>query len=72
MFDFSSISDACTLLTLPYGTAMLLHETLKSSNKTTDHELHMKMKDALKEVGAVNLPITLAVDVLERRTDICY
>lgn len=51
---------------------MLLHETLKSSNKTTNQELHMKMKDALKEVGAVNLPLTLAVDVLERRTDICY
>ncbi|CAO1304372.1 unnamed protein product [Diamesa tonsa] len=69
---FKNISDACTLLTLPYGTAMLLHETLKSSNKTTNQELHMKMKDALKEVGAVNLPLTLAVDVLERRTDICY
>jgi hypothetical protein len=30
------------------------------------------MKEALKEVKIVSLPITLAVDVLERRTDIAH
>lgn len=68
---FKNLSDACTLLSLPFGTAMLLHQTLKSSNKTTNSEELQKMKNALKEVGIISLPITLAVDVLERRTDIC-
>lgn len=67
---FKNLSDACTLLSLPFGTALLLHQTLKDSNKTTDSEELKKMKDALKEVGITSLPITLAVDVLERRNDI--
>lgn len=49
---------------------MLLHQTLKTNTKSTDNEQHKKMKDALKEVGSNSLPITLAVDILERRTDI--
>ncbi|CAG9801047.1 unnamed protein product [Chironomus riparius] len=68
---FKNLSDACTLLSLPFGTALLLHQTLKAGNKTTSSEELQKMKDALKEVGIISLPITLAVDVLERRTDIC-
>jgi hypothetical protein len=68
---FKNLNDACNLLTLPFGTALLLHQTLKSANKTTKSDELQKMKDALKEVGVVSLPITLAVDVIERRTDIC-
>jgi len=68
---FKNLSDSCILISLPFGTAMLLHQTLKASNKTTNAEEHKKMKEALKEVGVGSLPITLAVDVLERRTDIC-
>ena len=67
---FKNLSDACTLLSLPFGTALLLHQTLKDGNKTTDPEELKKMKNALKEVKIVSLPITLAVDVLERRNDI--
>lgn len=67
---FKNLSDACTLLSLPFGTALLLHQTLKDGNKTTDSEELKKMKDALKEVGVASFPITLAVDVLERRNDI--
>lgn len=70
-FLFKNLSDACNLLSLPIGTAILLHQSLKTSNKTTKADELQKMKDALKEVGIVSLPITLAVDVLERRTDIC-
>lgn len=69
---FKNLSDACTLLSLPFGTALLLHETLKSGNKTTNAEELKKMKDALKEVKIISLPITLAVDVLERRVDISH
>jgi RAD50-interacting protein 1 len=68
---FKNLSDACNLLSLPFGTAMLLHQTLKAGNKTTNAEELQTMKDALKEVGIISLPITLAVDILERRTDIC-
>lgn len=69
---FKNLSDACTLLSLPFGTALLLHQALKSGNRTTNSEELKKMKEALKEVGIVSLPITLAVDVLERRTDIAH
>lgn len=68
---FKNLSDACNLISLPFGTAMLLHSTLKAGNRTTSSEELQKMKDALKEVGIVSLPITLSVDILERRTDIC-
>lgn len=68
---FKNLSDSCTLISLPFGTALLLHQTLKDGNKTTNPDELKKMKDALKEVGIKSLPITLAVDVLERRNDIC-
>lgn len=68
---FKNLSDSCTLISLPFGTALLLHQTLKDGNRTTNPEELNKMKDALKEVGIKSLPITLAVDVLERRNDIC-
>lgn len=69
---FKNLADSVTLLTLPFGTALLLYQTLKDGNKTTKSEELKDMKDALKEVGIVSLPITLAVDVLIRRNDICF
>ena len=69
---FKNLADSCTLLSLPFGTALLLHQTLKEGSKTTDPEELKKMKDALKEVGIISLPITLAVDVLIRRNDVCF
>lgn len=69
---FKNLTDACTLLSLPFGTTILLYETIKAANKTTKSEELSKMKEALKEVGIVSLPITLAVDVIERRIDICH
>lgn len=68
---FKNLSDSCILLSLPFGTALLLHQTLKAGNKTTNAEELKSMKEALKEVGIVSLPITLAVDILERRNDVC-
>lgn len=68
---FKNLSDVCKLLSLPFGTAMLLHQTLKASTVTTNSEELQKMKDALKEQKIVSLPITMAVNVLERRTDVC-
>ncbi|CRK95451.1 CLUMA_CG008920, isoform A [Clunio marinus] len=69
---FKNLNDSCTLLSLPFGTALLLHQTLKAGNKTTNAEELENMKEALKEVGIVSLPITLAVDVLERRNDVYF
>lgn len=69
---FKNLTDSCTLLSLPFGTAFQLKETLKEGCKTTDPEELKKMKDALKEVGIISLPITLAVDVLIRRNDISF
>jgi RAD50-interacting protein 1 len=67
---FKNLRDSCTLLSLPFGTALLLHQTLKDGNKTSNAEEMEKMKEALKEVGIMSLPITLAVDVLIRRNDV--
>jgi RAD50-interacting protein 1 len=69
-FLFRNLSDSYILLSLPFGTALLLHQTLKPAYKTTDAEELATMKEALKEVGILSLPITMAVDVLERRNDV--
>lgn len=67
---FKNLADSCILLSLPFGTALLLHQTLKSGYKTTSAEEMSNMKAALKELGIISLPITLAVDILERRNDV--
>lgn len=59
------IHDANKLLNSARGTALLLHETLQSS----DNSLEDKMK-SLKEVGIVNFKPKTCIEVLERRTDI--
>lgn len=69
---FKNLTDSCTLISLPFGTALLLHQQLKDGCKTTNPEELKNMKEALREVGIVSLPITLAVDVLIRRNDICF
>lgn len=70
-FKYFSLSEACTLLTLPFGSASLLHDTIKPYNRSTSSESHKVMKETLKELGINYMPIPLAVDILERRTDIC-
>ncbi|XP_058834029.1 RINT1-like protein [Topomyia yanbarensis] len=61
---FKRISDACLLLTLPLGSAMLLHETLQ---KEQSEEI---ITNTLKEVGLMILRKTDIIAVLERRNDI--
>lgn len=56
--------DACKLLVLPKGSALLLHETLKRDVKSKDSQ------DALKEVGAVHISTLMAIEFLERRNDV--
>ncbi|KXJ69082.1 hypothetical protein RP20_CCG000224 [Aedes albopictus] len=62
---FKRISDTCVLLTMPLGSAMLLHETLSSSEQTED-----TVRNTLKEVGLSILGRTAALEILERRNDI--
>lgn len=69
---FKNLSDSCNLLSLPFGTALLLYQTLKEGNKTTNPEELQQLKDALKELGIKSLPITFAVEVLIRRNDISF
>lgn len=60
------IHDACKILILPLGNALLLTETLKSDIKTKQNS-----KQALAEIGVVNMSNLMALDILERRNDIC-
>lgn len=60
------IHDACKLLVLPLGNALLLTETIKNDLKTKSNS-----KQALTEIGVVNISNLMALDILERRNDIC-
>lgn len=62
---FKRIHDACVLLTLPTGSALLLHDTLKEFQRSAGDEA----KAALCEIGVITLTGRLAVDILGRRTD---
>ncbi|XP_062549793.1 RINT1-like protein [Armigeres subalbatus] len=62
---FKRINDTCILLTMPLGSAMLLHETLRSSEQTED-----VVRSTLKEVGLSILGKTATIEILERRNDI--
>lgn len=62
---FKKIQNACILLTLPRGSAVLLLQTING-------EMNMeKTSSALREVKVNNLSTSMAVDILERRVDIC-
>ncbi|XP_058126684.1 RINT1-like protein [Anopheles ziemanni] len=61
---FKKINDACILLTLPIGSAMLLRETLL--RETTDDD---DATQALREVGMTIFNKTAALEVLDRRVD---
>ncbi|XP_031625269.1 RINT1-like protein [Contarinia nasturtii] len=63
---FKKIHDACKLLVFPLGNAMLLTETLKNDIKSKSDS-----KGALAEIGVVNISNLMALDILERRNDIC-
>lgn len=58
------IHDACILLTLPTGSALLLHETLRQRDCGLD-----EARKVLGECGVVTLTGRLALDILCRRTD---
>lgn len=58
------VYDACKLLALSKGSALLLHETLKRDVNSTD------CRDALKEVGVVHISTSMALEFLERRNDV--
>lgn len=60
------IHDACKLLVLPLGNALLLTETLKNDIKSKTDS-----KEALAEIGVVNISNLMSLDILERRNDIC-
>lgn len=64
-FNFR-IHDACKLLVLPLGNALLLTETIKNDIKSKSDS-----KQALKEIGVVHISNLMALDILERRNDIC-
>lgn len=66
-FPFRSrIHDACKLLVLPLGNALLLTETIKNDIKSKSNS-----KQALAEIGVVNISNLMALDIIERRNDIC-
>lgn len=60
------INDSCILLTLPLGSALLLHETLSSEQSEE------VVANTLKELGLTILGKTTALEVLERRNDIVH
>lgn len=61
---FRNINDACTLLTLAYGTAQLLHDTLA---KERESETAFA---TLRELGIRFLDPITALETLERRIDL--
>lgn len=65
---FFSLAEACALLNVSKGTALLLRETLIALEGATGVE--DRRKQALREVGVELLEPNVAVSVLNRRTDI--
>ncbi|XP_058462968.1 RINT1-like protein [Malaya genurostris] len=61
---FKRINDACSLLTLPLGSAMLLHETL------TKEQSDEVIANITKELGLMILGKSSTISILERRNDI--
>ncbi|XP_011193963.1 RINT1-like protein isoform X1 [Zeugodacus cucurbitae] len=61
---FKKIHDSNKLLNAARGTALLLHEELK-----TEKNIEQKM-NALKELGIVNFKYQTCINILERRTDL--
>ncbi|KAG4075265.1 hypothetical protein HA402_003056 [Bradysia odoriphaga] len=63
---FKKVHDACILLTLPSGSAILLQQTLNNCDNTKNEE---ELIATLKEIGVNNLDHSLALDILDRRND---
>lgn len=61
---FFRIHDACVLLTLQSGSALLLHQNLTESSSSVMN------KSTLNEIGVITLSYTKAIDILERRKDV--
>lgn len=62
---FKSISDACVLLTLPVGTAILLKDTIRKAKPLSETS-----KAALRELGIFFMEPVTALDILDRRIDL--
>lgn len=62
---FKSINDACILLTLPVGTAMLLKDTIRKARPVSETS-----KAALQELGIFFMEPVTTLDILERRIDL--
>ncbi|XP_055622664.1 RINT1-like protein [Toxorhynchites rutilus septentrionalis] len=63
---FKRINDTCLLLTLPLGSALLLHETVSSEQSEE------AVTSTLKEMGLMILRKPMVLEVLERRNDIAH
>lgn len=62
---FKSLIDACELLTLPYGTASLLYDTMVKHKPMSEISI-----TALREIGIYYLEPITAFETLERRLDL--
>lgn len=60
------MNDSCHLLSLPVGTAMLLHQTLMDASRKLNH------RGSLRELKVINLEPRVAQEVLERRNDVAF
>lgn len=64
-FQYFRIKEACILLNIMLGSAMLLVEALNSNNETTGTEI-------LADIGVYKMSSDLALKVVGTRTDINY
>lgn len=62
---FKCINEACKILTLPYGTAKLLHDTIEKAKPLSETSFA-----ALRELGIVIYEPITALEILERRIDL--
>ncbi|XP_048248594.1 RAD50-interacting protein 1-like [Haliotis rufescens] len=70
---FREVKEACTLLTLKTGSAILLKEVLYSALHEAKKDPNAKSTDpksALHEVGIYKIPSSLAESILSRRTNL--
>ncbi|KAK7791157.1 hypothetical protein R5R35_013325 [Gryllus longicercus] len=67
---FAPVKEACLLLNLPKGTALLLRETLKLSQKEDAADDGPQAAEVLADVGVHTLSPDKAIDILNLRTDL--
>ncbi|XP_068082045.1 RAD50-interacting protein 1 isoform X2 [Anabrus simplex] len=67
---FAQVKEACLLLNLPKGSALLLRETLKLSLDEEGAEEGPQGSEVLADVGVHNLAPDQVIDILNLRTDL--